>query len=48
MLLYAFDPHPDVVLAVGELNGRIYVAERDAGKDPLEPTASWNWTLYVR
>ncbi|MGC9971515.1 MAG: hypothetical protein ABSE56_13100 [Bryobacteraceae bacterium] len=48
MLIYAIDPHPDVVLAVDELNGRMCVSERDAGKDPLEPIASWNWTLCVR
>jgi len=48
MLIYAFDPHPDVVLWVGEVNGRICVTERDAGKDPMAPAASWNWTLDVR
>jgi hypothetical protein len=48
MLLYAFDPHPDVVLWVGELNGRTCVSEQDAGKDPMEPTASFNWILCGR
>lgn len=48
MLIYAFDPHPDVVLWVGKLNGRTCVSEHDAGKDPLAPTASFNWILYAR
>jgi len=37
-----------VVVWVGELNGRTYVSERDAGKDPLASTASFNWILYAR
>jgi hypothetical protein len=48
MLIYAFEPHPDLVLFVGEMNGRLYVSERHAGKDPLAPPHSWNWILYAR
>jgi hypothetical protein len=48
ILVYKLEPHPDVVLSVGELNGRTYVSERDAGKDPLAPASSWSWILYGR
>jgi hypothetical protein len=48
MLVYAFEPHPDIVLFVGEMNGRLYVSERDAGKDPLAPAFRTNWILYAR
>lgn len=47
MLVYTVQPHPDVVLDIGELNGRTYVCERDGGKDPLAPTAIWNWKLFA-
>lgn len=48
MLTYILKPHPDVVLDIGEMNGRIQVAERDAGQDPLAPPSSWNWILQAR
>ena len=48
MLVYAFDPHPDAVLAIYEMDGRVCVSERDAGTDTLAPAARWNWTLRAR
>jgi hypothetical protein len=48
MLVYAVKPHPDLVLSIGELNGRLCVSERAAGKDPLAPAAAWNWRLCAQ
>jgi len=48
MLTCVVEPHPDLVLHVGEMDGRLYVAEREAGKAPLDPTSRWNWILYAR
>jgi len=48
MLIYAFEPHPDLVLDVGKMDDRIAVAAREAGRDPLAPPFSWIWILCAQ
>lgn len=48
MLIYKVKPHPDLVLGIGEMGGRLCVTERDAGEDPLAPASAVNWILYVQ
>jgi len=42
----SFDPWPNVVVRVSESNGRVYVAARAPGSDPLgPPDEGWLWVL---
>jgi len=45
MLSYVFEPHPDMVINVGEMDGRVAIDAHDAGKDPAAPPSSWRWIL---
>jgi hypothetical protein len=48
MRIYAFEPHPDLVLDIGELDGSVCVAAREAGRDPMAPAQSWIWILRAQ
>ena len=45
MLVYRVEPHPDLVLDISEIRGRLSFAARDAGRDPLTFASRWRWIL---
>ena len=44
-VIYRFDPPPNLVVAVSDRDGHLYIAARPAGADPLGPETAWTWIL---
>lgn len=43
---YQFNPYPDLVISISEVQGQIYICTREAGADPLAGGClDWLWVL---